>query len=198
MDTTCKMPARRTLELTTVAAIWATCAFFGIRSDASASVGVGIGAAPIEVRAPVRPGGKPVTTSVYVVNTGDETTTYVLGLHGPKVGERQIPERWVRFQQQNIVLKPLASARVTLTIAAPKGAKDGIYRSAVTVASADKTRGSEIGVGAAAETALRFRVANGGFRFPDPLAKLLLIVAGTAGAFVLFLRTGIRVRIERS
>ena len=169
-------------------------------APAWASVGVGVGAVPLRLAAPARPGGHYRLPSLYVVNTGTQTSDYLVRVQplGHPPG-RAVPAAWVHLGRTRLRLRPRHHALIPVTLAVPTGAAAGAYRTDLIASTAMTRLGHGAALGAAAADRLSFTVDSPGrgLTWPPWLGYLLLALAG-AGVFVFAARRlGLRIQIER-
>ena len=102
--------------------------FFIFSSAAFAKVGVGMGASEIRLTEPVKLGGIYPLPSLRIFNTGDETTTYGMGVayHQDRPELRPAKE-WFSFGPATFTLEPGKSQDVSVTMTIPLKAKPGDY-----------------------------------------------------------------------
>jgi hypothetical protein len=138
-----------------------------------ASVGVGIGGAPVCPAASVQPGTSVSLGSIYVVNTGSGSEDITLHAAFPANGlpGRAFPGSWVSFSypktlwfigSSSVTLGPGQGADIPATLNVPADAKPGLYAAdllAGTMAKASPGSGGQAVFGAGAEENLRFAVA---------------------------------------
>src|SRR2546423_13412021 len=96
--------------------------------EAEASLGTGVGASPITLADPVRPGQNYQLPSLYVVNTGTEASDY--GVHVARLSQgtqRDVPASWVHIGKPRFHLEPNQSTTVPLNLALPDNAPPGDY-----------------------------------------------------------------------
>jgi hypothetical protein len=134
---------------------------------AGASIGTGVGAAPIELDRPAVPGHRYALTPLYIRNTGTVRTRYVAQVRRvpPFTTARAVPRRRVRFAHRSVVLDPGAATTVALRLAVPRAARRGRYASDILVTSRGPGSGP-VQIGAGAATALRFTVTSSTKRRP--------------------------------
>jgi hypothetical protein len=169
---------------------------------AQASIGVGVQAAPVRLGNAARAGGSYALPAVYVLDTGtqDESISVrVVRRHGE--AGRGVPSSWVRDTGPGLRLSAHQSARVSLELVVPGGAKPGRYLSDIVVSGSAVTSVGQANLGVAAATALEFSVTPSAPPGPflptwtwwllGSLMALGLIVAG-------LYRSGLRVDIERN
>ena len=138
-----------------------------------ASVGVGIGGAPVCPSASVQPGTSVSLGSIYVVNTGSGSEDITLRAAFPANGlpGRAFPGSWVSFgypktlwifASSSVTLGPGQGADIPATLSVPADAKPDLYAAdllAGTMAKASPGSGGQAVFGAGAEENLQFAVA---------------------------------------
>lgn len=138
-----------------------------------ASVGVGIGGAPVCPAASVQPGQSVSLGSIYVVNTGSGSEDITLRAEAPANGLPGVsfPASWVSFGypktlwvigRSSVTLSPGQGTDIPATLAVPAGAKPGLYASdllAGTMSAPSPGSGGQAVFGAGAEENLQFAVA---------------------------------------
>jgi hypothetical protein len=138
-----------------------------------ASVGVGIGGAPVCPAAAVQPGTSVSLGTIYIVNTGSGSENITLHAAFPANGlpGRAFPGSWVTFRYpktlwlfggSSVTLGPGQGADIPATLNVPAGTKPGLYASdllAGTMAKASPGSGGQAVFGAGAEENLQFAVA---------------------------------------
>ena len=169
-------------------------------APAGASIGVGVGAAPLRLAAPASPGGSYQLPSLYVVNTGSQASDYLVRVQllGHPPG-RDVPAAWVHLGLTRLQLGAHDHALIPVTLAVPKDAPGGAYRTDL-IASTVMTRpGRGAGLGAAAADLLSFTVdAPGhGLLWPPWLTYLLLALAAAGLLTIATRRLGLHIQIER-
>lgn len=142
----------------------------------------------------------------YVVNTGDETTTYSFRLDRlSALTGTTLPPDWVSFAPRGKQLGPGKHAVVDVTVRVPRDARPGTYVSDAVASGSAKRPGGSVGIGAAAATPIELHVAGHSSAFltaigwPWPLWGDL--AAGAVALLLLSLggwrRLGLRVVVER-
>lgn len=179
------------------AALAATLAMSGV---ARASVGTGIGANPLRLASPAEPGGRYRLPSVLVVNTGTQSSTYVMQVK--RLGQpdaHAIPSSWVRFARTKVKLRPHKRAVIPVVLTVPKGAPQGAYGSNVVVSTYTPRPGGGAALGAAAADELSFaiRPSSSSLLSRSWFRDLLLALAATGLAVLVVRRSGLQLRIER-
>jgi hypothetical protein len=178
-------------------------ALLAIPAAAQASIGVGIQAGPVRLAAPAHPGGSYALPPVYVVNTGSQPESLVIGIERVSAGTgRAVPAAWIRIPGAAVRLAGNGSARVPLQLVVPATARPGEYLSDVVVRGGGSLTDGRANLGVAAATKLEFSVAPGvvaGSWFEVPgwvlLAAAAMVLLGAAVLAVH--RSGVRILIER-
>lgn len=102
--------------------------FFGLSSTVSAKIGVGMGAGEIRITEPVKPGGIYTLPSLRIFNTGDEVTTYDLGIsYHIEHPELRPTKEWFIFKPAIFTLEAGKSQEVSITMIVPVKAEPGSY-----------------------------------------------------------------------
>ena len=97
-------------------------------SIAVAKVGVGMGAGEIRVDEPVKLGGIYELPSVRIFNTGDEVTTYGMGIAFHQDHHELRPAKgWFSFSPTTFTINPGESQEVRIVMTAPLTGKPGDY-----------------------------------------------------------------------
>src|SRR2546423_4045049 len=171
--------------------------------EAEASLGTGVGASPITLAHPVRPGYTYQLPSLYVVNTGTEGSDY--GVHVARLSpgtERDVPVSWVHIGKPRFHLEPNQSTTVPLNLALPDNAPPGDYLTNLVAGTLPPGQTGGVALGAAAAGKLTFTVTPApgiGVPWPWPLwvYGLIALVLLTSGGIYLFRRSGIRIQVQR-
>jgi hypothetical protein len=136
-----------------------------------ASVGVGIGGAPVCPAAAIQPGTSVSLGTIYVVNTGSGSEDITLHAAFPANGlpGRAFPASWISFGypktlwiigSSSVTLGPGQGADIPATLNVPAGAKPDLYAADLLAGTMAKATGSGQAVfGAGAEENLQFAVA---------------------------------------
>ena len=171
---------------------------------AQASVGVGVQAGPVLLASAAHPGGSYALPPVYVVNTGTQPEVVSVRIDRLSHGSgRAVPPSWIQVGP-SVHLTAHQAARISLQLIVPAGARTGAYLSDVVAAGSGTISEGNANLGVAAATKLEFRVAPGpaGAGLWPAVPGWLIWVAGglllVAAAVAVGLRSGIRVRIERT
>lgn len=164
---------------------------------AMASIGAGVGAAPLVVRGDARPGGSYVAPDLYVVNTGSTRSAYTVTVKRvvPE-GASLIPAGWVSLGVARFELPPRGVRLVPVRVTIPTGAHAGSYMTNLVATTVERHHAGGAALGAAAAARL---VVHVGSTSSFPWFALGI----TAGAVALGLaawlvaRSGLRLRVER-
>lgn len=176
-------------------------------ASAAAKVGVGVGRETLTASGSAVPGHSyRLRPDFYVVNTGDEATSYSFRVDRlSQLTGTTLPSAWVSFAPRSRRLRPGEHTIVTVVVRVPRDAPAGTYVSDAIAGGVAVRTGGSVGVGAAAATPIELRVAGHRSAFlaaigwPWPLwgdlaagavALLLLSLAG-------WRRLGLRVVVER-
>ncbi|MCR4330802.1 MAG: hypothetical protein NUV49_02895 [Patescibacteria group bacterium] len=93
-----------------------------------AKVGVGMGAGEIRIDEPIKLGGIYEIPSVRIFNTGDETTTYGMGIAFHQDRHELRPgKEWFSFSPATFTLEPNESQEVTISMIVPLKGEPGDY-----------------------------------------------------------------------
>jgi len=170
---------------------------------ASADIGTGVGANPIQLPNPVDAGHVYTMPQLYVVNTGTQAATYSVKVQAlAQTGGQTVPAAWIEFGKNDFQLQPKESTVVPIKLDLPNGAPSGSYSSDLLVGTV--TPGQQAGgatVGAAAAAKLSFSVAKPGPHIPWPWPWWAYLAAGAAllgsGGALAIRRLGLRLQLER-
>ena len=100
----------------------------GVTSMVSAKVGVGMGAGEIRLTDGIKPGGIYEIPSVRIFNTGDETTTYGMGIaYHQDRHELRPGKEWFSFNPATFTLEPGKSQDISVTMTVPLKVEQGDY-----------------------------------------------------------------------
>jgi hypothetical protein len=169
---------------------------------AQASVGVGIQAGPVRLSGSAHPGGSYALPPVYVVNTGTQDESLSVRIERLSSGQgRGVPASWIHSGSA-VQLAHGQSARISLELVVPGGARPGQYVSDVVVRGSAPLSDGGANLAVAAATKLQFRVAAGAvaaawFSVPGWLVPGVGVVLLIAAAAAVARRYGLRVRIDR-
>lgn len=164
---------------------------------AGASIGTGVGAAPLIVRGDARPGDSYLAPDLYVVNTGSTRSAYtVIVKRMVPGGARVIPAGWVNLGIARFELPPRGVRLVPVRVTIPSGAPAGSYMTNLVATTVEHRHAGGAALGAAAAARLVVHVAStSSFPWLDLGLPAGVILAGL-GAW-LIARSGLRLRIER-
>ena len=94
----------------------------------SAKVGVGIGAGEVRLTEPVIPGGIYTLPILRVFNTGDEITTYGMGIaYQQGYTELRPSKEWFNFSPNTFTIEPIKGQDISITMVVPVKAEPGDY-----------------------------------------------------------------------
>ncbi len=117
-----------------------------------ARLGVGVNVGNIEVNEPLLSGGIYDIATMSVINTGNETSDYGLGVsYRDKQKEMKPPVEWFRFSPERFELKPGRQKPVEISLIVPVNAKAGDYFALVEGHPIADEKGLNIGIAAAAK-----------------------------------------------
>ncbi len=124
-----------------------------------AKIGVGVGTGKIVVDEPMYPGTIYQLPPLTVVNTGDETGEYEVGVayHEQQI-ELKPSESWFEFKPQTFVLEPGKVQAVGITLNLPVKTKPGKYFAYLEGRPLQKSVRGETRIGVAAAAKLYFEV----------------------------------------
>ncbi len=127
---------------------------------AVAAPGVGISTGKIEVEENLQPGARYHLPSLAVINTGDETAEYEVGLafHSEQP-ELRPDEDWFSYTPRTFTLEPGAVQEVAIDILLPITVESGQYFAYLEGRPVQSSTGSTVGIAAAAK--LHFSVSDG-------------------------------------
>lgn len=128
-----------------------------------AKTGVAVSLGRIEVERPLDKGRSYTLPSLSVINPGDETSSYRLGVNyiGDQA-QRKPPSRWFEFSDPQIQLPAGHSKPVTIRLRVPTSAEPGDYQALLEAELASEAvPGASVGAAAAAR--LTFRVKASGW-----------------------------------
>jgi hypothetical protein len=196
----CEAGPRRPLAAAGLAAAALLLLLLVPAAPAWASVGVGVGAVPLRLAAPARPGGTYRLPSLYVVNTGTQASDYLVRVQ--RLGHptaRAVPAAWVHLGRTRLRLRPHHHALVPVTLAVPVGAASGTYSTDLVASTVMLRPGRGAALGAAAADRLIFTVDSPGrgLRWPPWLGYLLAALAGAGLVVLAVRRLGLRIQIQR-
>lgn len=136
--------------------------FFLFSSAVSAKIGVGMGAGEIRLTEPVKLGGIYQLPALRIFNTGDETTTYGMGVayHQDRPELRPAKE-WFSFSPATFTLGATESQEVQVTMTVPLRAEPGDYFAFVESGPvASNKPGTSVGVAVASKLFFTAAPAN--------------------------------------
>ncbi len=117
-----------------------------------ARLGVGVNVGNIEVNEPLLSGGIYDIATMSVINTGNETSDYGVGVsYRDKQKEMKPPEEWFRFSPARFELKPGRQEPVDISLTIPVNAKAGDYFALIGGHPIADEQGLNIGIAAAAK-----------------------------------------------
>lgn len=165
---------------------------------ATASIGAGVGAAPLTLGAPAHPGWSYTVHWLYVKNTGTAPSDYLVKVERLSGGSaKRIPVDWVRVAPVAFHLRPRAIERVTVTVAIPRAAGTGAYMTDLVATTFAPHRGGGTALGAAAADRLSFTIPSTS-SFPWFWIIVAAAVAAVLGAIYSVRRSGVRLRLDRA
>jgi hypothetical protein len=178
-------------------------ALLAVPAAASASIGIGIQAGPVQLSGSAHPGGSYELTPVYVVNTGTEPESVTIRVERISPGHGfTVPPSWIHATGPVVTLSHNQSARIPLVLAVPDTAKPGRYFSDVVAKGSGGISAGRANLAVAAATNMEFTVAPGvvsgtwlslpGWLLPGVTGLLVLAVA----LFVVR-NSGLRLRVDR-
>jgi len=175
-------------------------AALSLPSFAAATIGTGVGATPLRLIARAEPGRQYRLPSLFVVNTGTQTSDYVVHVrHVDLKPGREVPASWVHVARTRLRLRAHKHALVGVVLSVPKSAANGDYRTDLVVGTSTRRPGSGAALGAAAADGLIFTV-GGPTTYPWSSPWFWVAVFGLVAALLLrtlVRRLGIRVQLER-
>jgi len=119
---------------------------------ASADRGVALDLGRLEIAQTLTPGGGYRLPPVGVRNPGDEATSYRMVVsHVQGQPGRPIPESWVRFEPNELTLKPGRTQKVQARLSLPTGADPGAYEGLLAAQIVTRGKGAQVGAAAAAK-----------------------------------------------
>jgi len=124
-------------------------------------IGVGINLGKISVDEPMMPGGSYGLPSINIINTGEVTSNYEMGVsyHQNQTEMRPLAE-WFEFDPTIVTLEPGQSAPVAITLNLPIKAKPGDYFAYLEAHPVAKEGNVAIGIAAAAKLYFTIKPAN--------------------------------------
>lgn len=184
------------------AAVLAAMVLLGVAPAAHASIGVGVQADPVRLGSVAHPGGSYSLPSLYVVNTGTQAESISVRVERMSSGPgRTVPASWIRIEAPRGQLGPRQQVLIPLRLVPAGNAEPGSYRSDIVVTGSAGAVSGGVRFGAAAATALEFRLtpgpAPGGWLGVQAWRWWLTVVLVVLAATVFGVRrSGLRVRIE--
>ena len=135
---------------------------FFFTEQAFAKVGVGVGVGKIQVDQKLNPGTIYNLPSITVVNTGDVSMDYEVGIEHHENQPQLIPEEnWFSFSPSKFHLNPKKVQKVNITLNLPINARPGDYFAYLEARPVKKTTSGSTSVNIAAATKLYFTVVPG-------------------------------------
>jgi hypothetical protein len=154
---------------------------------ASASIGTGVGAAPLVLATPAHVGKSYTFHWLYVKDTGTATSSYLVKPERISQGsEKVVPATWIQLAPATFRLRPKEIKRVTVTVNVPFSASSGRYMTDLVATTYAPHRPGATALGAAAADKLTFSIPSSS-SFP-------WIIVAIAGGLVLLLAAGYAVR----
>ena len=163
--------------------------------EVSAGIGVGVGTGKIVVEDELKPGSVYRLPSISVINTGDVTGMYSIGIADQE--ELQPPKAWFRFSPEKFNLQPDQQQIVEVTLDVPVNAVPGDYFAYVEAFPLSNSgTGSVTTVGIAAASKLYFEITPANvlagiyykiislWKYYQPWSSRIAIILA-AGAFLL-------------
>jgi hypothetical protein len=148
---------------------------------ASATIGAGVGASPLQLSKSLTPGNTYRLPSLYVLNTGTEQATYhIRAARVDGKGGTTLPTGWVAALQNDITLQPNQHTLVPLSLNVPAQAPGGEYETDVVASASTPHSAGSTAVGAGAATLLRATVVGHAW----PSTPWLAIAGGSAAGFL--------------
>ena len=170
---------------------------------AEASIGVGVQMDPVRLGTIAHPGESYALPAVFIVNTGTQAESISIRVERLSRGSGQVvPPSWIHGTGAGPMLQAQKSARISLQLVVPSGAKPGGYLSDVVAAGAAAVAPGKVNFAVAAATKLEFSVgsapAPGLFSFLPgwtrwSLATLILLAITIA----VLRESGLRIRVDR-
>src|SRR3989344_4994911 len=93
--------------------------FTAVPGFSFARIGVGVGLGKVDMEKPFEPGGIYEIPSIPVINTGDETSEYEVGIEYHQDQPQLLPAReWFKFEPAKFTLKPgeVGLVKISLTL----------------------------------------------------------------------------------
>ena len=124
-------------------------------------VGVGINMGKISVDEPMMPGGSYKLPPVSIINTGQVTSDYGMGVsYHQDQKELQPPAGWFEFDPKTVTLEPGKSQPISITLHVSVKAKPGDYFAYLEAHPVAKEGNVAIGIAAAAKLYFTVKPAN--------------------------------------
>ncbi len=124
-------------------------------------IGVGINIGKISVDEPMMPGGSYGLPSINIINTGEVTSNYEIGVsYHRNQPEMRPPAEWFEFDPATVTLEPGQSAPIAITLDLPLKAKSGDYFAYLEAHPLAKEGEVAIGIAAAAKLYFTIKPAN--------------------------------------
>lgn len=165
---------------------------------AAASVGTGVGAAPLELARPAHAGRSYTFHWLYVKDTGTVASSYLVKVQRLSPGSAKVvPASWIEFAPHAFRLRPQEIKRVVVTVNVPFSASGGQYMTDLVATTYVPRRAGATALGAAAADKLTFSI-------PSSSAFPWIIVAVVGGVALLVAvgyglrRSGLRLRVDRA
>lgn len=132
--------------------------------DTLAKLGVGVGTGKIVVDEDLKPGIIYNLPPVSVINTGDESSQYGIGVeYRENQPEDKPPREWFSFSPSEFDLEPGQSQTVEIKLNVPLKAIPGNYFAFLSAFPTKKAGGGETTIGIAAASKLYFTIAPANF-----------------------------------
>jgi hypothetical protein len=168
-------------------------------APSQSSIGTGVGATPLQLQVAAKPGHRYRFPSLYVVNTGSQTSEYAVRVQqlGTRPG-KDVPASWLRLGRTRLRLRPHKSAVIPVRLLLPRNVPGGHYRTDLVVGTSTRRPGHGAALGAAAADELSFTVTGtGGFPWTSPwLIYPLIGLLGLGLLISIVRRLGLRIEIE--
>lgn len=182
---------RSALALTLVGALMAPAA-------AVASIGTGVGAAPLVLTKPAQAGKSYIFHWLYVKDTGTVASTYLVKVERLSPGAAKVvPTGWIRLVPTSFRLGPEEIKRVTVTVNVPFSASSGKYMTNLVATTYAPRRAGATALGAAAADKLSFSIPSTS-SFPWVIVLIAVGAALIVAVGFGVRRSGLRLRIDRA
>ena len=174
--------------------------FTAVPGFSFARIGVGVGLGKIDMEKPFEPGGIYEIPSIPVINTGDETSEYEVGIEYHQDQPQLLPAReWFNFEPAKLTLKPGEVGLVKISLTLPIKTAPGDYFAYIEGRALRKQgTGTRIGVAAAGKLYFTVSPATGWqglmlrlstlYKKYSPWPQVLAGVIAVAGIFLLLRR----------